>query len=240
MGKLVIKNRFATVPNDLVNSKQISLKAKGLFAYIQSKPDGWDFSAERIAQQLKEGLPSIMSTLKELEQFRYLKRERYMAENGHRLVQYILFDEPASDNPNEGNLHIDFPSEENAYIVKPSEYIKKENTKKESNNKPIKEKTEFQDFFGNQKPKTRRDEIFDLWFKYKAEKKQKYTESGKIALLKKWDHVTDDQLEEFINHSMANNYSGIFEKSVNSNNNGNSTGEKLGTSAARMEALRNW
>jgi hypothetical protein len=124
MGKLIIKNRFATVPNDLVNSKYISLKAKGLFAYIQSKPDGWDFSAERIAQQLKEGLPSIMSTLKELEQFGYLKRERYMAENGHRLVQYTLFDEPSSDNPNEGNLHIDFPSEENAYIVKPSEYIK--------------------------------------------------------------------------------------------------------------------
>lgn len=227
------------MPNELVNSKEISLKAKGLFAYIQSKPDGWDFSAERIAQQLKEGLPAIMSTLKELEQFGYLKRERYMAENGHRLVQYVLFDEPTFDIPSKENLHRGFPSEENAYIAKPSEYIKKENTNKESN-KPIKEKTEFQDFFGNQKPKTRRDDIFDLWFKYKAEKKQKYTESGKIALLKKWNHLTDDQLEDCINHSMANNYSGIFEKSVNSNNNGNSTGEKLGTSAARLEALRNW
>lgn len=237
MGKLVIKNRFATVPNDLVNSKDISLKAKGLFAYIQSKPDGWDFSAERIANQSKEGLPAIMAALKELENFGYLKRDRYIAENGHRLVQYTLFDEPTLQIPNEEYLHRGFPNEENAYIVKPSNNIKKENTKKEFNNKPIKEKTEFQDFFGNQKPKTRRDEIFDLWFKYKAEKKQKYTESGKNALLKMWDHITDDQLEDFVNHSMANNYSGIFEKSVNSNNNGNSTGKKLGTSAARMAAL---
>ncbi len=228
MKKLVIKNRYATIPNDLVNSHRISLKAKGLFAYIQSKPDGWDFSAERIASQLKEGMPTVSSALKELESHGYLTRERYQNENGYWMIQYILHDNsslhiqiPVAENLISGN-----PIQENPNTGKPSNNIKKESSKKES----IKEST----------VKSRREEIFDLWFKYKAEKKQRYTETGRAALLKKWEWVTDDQLEQYVNHSMANNYSGIFEKSVNNNNNGNSTGEKLGTSAARNAALRNW
>lgn len=203
----------------MVNSTEISLKAKGLFAYIQSKPDGWDFSAERIANHIKEGLQSVSSALKELEKSGYLVRQKKQNEWGHWDVEYILNEIPTIGNPQFGN-----PTFGNPMLGKPSNNIKQLNTKQEY--KEI--------------VKSRRDEIFDLWFKYKAEKKQRYTETGKATLLKKWEHVTDDQLEEFINHSMANNYSGIFEKSINSNNNGNSTGEKLGTSAARLEALRNW
>jgi hypothetical protein len=224
MSKLIIKTKYSVIPNDLVNSDQISLKAKGLFAFIQSKPDGWDFSAERIAYKLKEGLQSVSSALKELEKSGYLVRQKKQNIWGHWEIEYVLNEIPAIENPTYGNPVSGNPTYGNPMPGKPSNNKKQLNT-----NQDYKEIV-----------KTRRDEIFDLWFKYKAEKKQKYTESGKSALLKKWDHVTDDQLEEFINHSMANNYSGIFEKSVNSNNNGNSTGEKLGTSAARLEALRNW
>ena len=205
----------------MVNNLEISLKAKGLFAYIQSKPDGWDFSAERIAKYLKEGLQSVSSALKELEKSGYLIRQKKQNEWGHWEIEYVLNEIPAPENPAPGNPVYGNPTYGNPMPGKHPNNTKQLNTK--------------QDY--KEIVKTRRDEIFDLWFKYKAEKKQKYTESGKIALLKKWDYVTDDQLEDFINHSMANNYSGIFEKSLNNNNNGNSTGEKLGTSAARMAAL---
>ncbi len=224
MSKLIIKTKYSVIPNDLVNSDQISLKAKGLFAYIQSKPDGWDFSAERIANHIKEGLQSVSSALKELENSGYLIRQKQQNEWGHWEIEYVLNEIPTIENPTHGN-----PVSGNPTFGNPMP------GKHTNNRKQLNTKQDYKEII-----KTRRDEIFDLWFKYKAEKKQKYTESGKIALLKKWDHITDDQLEDFINHSMANNYSGIFEKSVNINNNGNSTGEKLGTSAARMEALRNW
>jgi hypothetical protein len=216
MSKLIIKTKYSVIPNDLVNNLEISLKAKGLFAYIQSKPDGWDFSAERIAKYLKEGLQSVSSALKELEKSGYLIRQKKQNEWGHWEIEYVLNEIPAPvyGNPTYGN-------------PMPGKHL--------NNTKQLNIKQDYKEIV-----KTRRDDIFDLWFKYKAEKKQKYTESGKIALLKKWDHITDDQLDDFINHSMANNYSGIFEKSLNNNNNGNSTGEKLGTSAARLEALRNW
>lgn len=55
------------MPNALLNQSDISLKAKGLFAYIQSKPDGWDFSSERIANDHTDGRDGIRSALKELE-----------------------------------------------------------------------------------------------------------------------------------------------------------------------------
>jgi hypothetical protein len=98
MGKLIIKNRYGTIPNDLLNSIHISFKAKGMYAYIQSKPDNWEFSAERISKQVKEGLPSVISALKELENFGYLARNRYQNNKGFWVVDYLLYEIPIEEN----------------------------------------------------------------------------------------------------------------------------------------------
>jgi phage terminase small subunit len=83
----------------------------------------------------------------------------------------------------------------------------------------------------------RRDLLFQHWFEYKKQKKSSYTDIGKKQLFKLWENNTDDQLEEAINHSIANNYQGLFapKQPINGTND-----KQLGTSAARMEALRNW
>jgi len=83
-----------------------------------------------------------------------------------------------------------------------------------------------------------RHELFSKWIKYKKEKKSSYTESGINQLINEWKDKTNDELERSINNSISNNYQGIFEPKQQFNN-GNTT-EKLGTSAARMEALRKW
>lgn len=69
MSKLRINSRFGVIPNSLLTHKEITLRAKGLYGYIQSKPDGWDFSSERIAYETKDGRDSIRAGLKELESF---------------------------------------------------------------------------------------------------------------------------------------------------------------------------
>ena len=74
MGKLYIKEQYSVVPNELVSSPDISLKAKGLFAFLQSKPDGWRFSRDRIVSQLKEGKKAIQAAINELEEHGYLER----------------------------------------------------------------------------------------------------------------------------------------------------------------------
>jgi hypothetical protein len=129
MGKLIIKNRYGTIPNDLLNSSKISFKAKGLYAFIQSKPDNWEFSAERISKQVKEGLPSVVSALKELETFGYLVRQRYQNNKGFWVVDYLLYEIPIKENLITGK-----PNEENPNIGKPSNNSNKDFSNKEYNN----------------------------------------------------------------------------------------------------------
>jgi hypothetical protein len=238
MAKLKILNRYATIPNQLLNDKSISLKAKGMYAFIQSKPDDWDFSAERIANQLKEGLPSVQSAIKELEQNGYLHRFRFQNNKGYWEVEYELFENSTMPNiydkskiyinPDKENLILGNPIEENPILGKPSNISKKDLSKKE---------------LSNTINKTNRELIFEKWFTYKKEKRQSYTPSGKNALFESWKDKSDIELEIAINHSMSNNYIGIFEpKQQNFNNNGPNTNQPKprGTSIDRMEAIKNW
>jgi hypothetical protein len=67
---------FTQIANAVLNDKNISLKAKGLFSYIYSKPNGWDFAASRIANDNSDGVRSVEEGLKELVNMRYLVRTR--------------------------------------------------------------------------------------------------------------------------------------------------------------------
>lgn len=214
MSKLIIKNRYSVIPNDLVNNPEISLRAKGLFAFIQSKPEGWDFSADRISKQTKEGLQAVISALKELEKSGYLLREKIQNEHGHWGVNYILKESPFIEKPTIGNPPIGNPG-----IGKPINNIKKENTKKE-----VVKKKEFGDFFGIknqiQEPiysvfDNERNEIFKKWFQYKREKKSSYTQTGIDTLLKTWFNKSNEELSKAVDYSIANNYQGLFEPKQN-------------------------
>ena len=67
---------FTQVANVVLNDKLLSAKAKGLYAYLYSKPDGWDFAIDRIANDFSDGRKSINAGLQELEQNGYLLREK--------------------------------------------------------------------------------------------------------------------------------------------------------------------
>jgi hypothetical protein len=221
MGKLIIKNRYGTIPNDLLNSSKISFKAKGLYAFIQSKPDNWEFSAERISKQVKEGLPSVVSALKELETYGYLVRQRYQNNKGFWVVDYLLY-----EIPTEENLHTGNPIQENPTTGKPLNYSNQDFSKKDNNNytnkkeREVKEPTQsflerlevYQSELGNE---------FDKFYSYWMEPNAK----GKP----RWECEKFFDINRRIKTWMANK--------SKFNNNGT---EKLGTSAARMEALRKW
>lgn len=81
---------FGVVPNKVLNDDRLSFKAKGLFAYIQSKPSEWDFNGRRIAKDSKDGYKSVYAGLKELEDAGYLTRKRYKDEKGKFDWEYTL------------------------------------------------------------------------------------------------------------------------------------------------------
>ncbi|MDA3837255.1 MAG: hypothetical protein PF542_06565 [Nanoarchaeota archaeon] len=91
---------FTQVKNNILNDKNLSFKAKGLFAYLYSKPNDWDFSSKRIKNDSIDGLDSTLSGLKELEEAGYLVRMR--TKTGK--VEYCLYHSvnPKRENPYQG------------------------------------------------------------------------------------------------------------------------------------------
>jgi len=122
MAKLRIPNNYGVAPNELLNNKEISLKAKGLFTYIQSKPDGWDFSSEKIALQNKDGRDGIRNALKELEETGLLTRTRTRSGEGHWEIEYTLHTH--HDGKPVPVTQTDYPTTENPTTENPS--LKKE------------------------------------------------------------------------------------------------------------------
>lgn len=86
---------FTQVVNKVLWDKKLSLKAKGLYAFLYSKPDGWDFSAIRIAKESKDGKEGVASGLRELEKVGFLLREKLPSGR----VRYRLFVDPNTENP---------------------------------------------------------------------------------------------------------------------------------------------
>ena len=67
---------FTQVPNNLLYNPDISFKAKGLWAYMSAKPEGWHFSADRIAEETKEERKAILAGLKELSENGYITAKK--------------------------------------------------------------------------------------------------------------------------------------------------------------------
>lgn len=73
----IIKKRevpFTQVPNCILTDSNISLKAKGLYCYLLSKPDEWEFHTECILEEIKEGETAFYSAIKELIDAGYIIR----------------------------------------------------------------------------------------------------------------------------------------------------------------------
>lgn len=88
---------YTQISNAVLNDKNLSWKAKGIFSYLYSKPEKWDFSVHRIFLDSKDGKESLLSGIAELETLGYLQRKRLA--NGR--MEYRISFEPCSENPNE-------------------------------------------------------------------------------------------------------------------------------------------
>jgi hypothetical protein len=108
---------FTTIPNHIINDKRLSFKAKGLFLYLISKPDGWNFSADRIKNDSKDGEDSVLSGLSELEKLGLLTRQNVRIKGVFKGFDYVLsFDfSPSPENPVTVS-----PKREKPSTVKPS------------------------------------------------------------------------------------------------------------------------
>jgi len=72
----------AIVPNQIIDDPTISFRAKGIYAYLRSKPDDWEFRVSNIVGAGKEVRDAIQTALKELEDKGYIERHPRKNDDG--------------------------------------------------------------------------------------------------------------------------------------------------------------
>lgn len=127
----VEKNKNYTVMSNYhFKDKRISLKAKGLLSQMLSLPEDWDYTIRGLSSINKEGIDAIKSTIKELEDNGYIKRNQLRNEKGaFGKMEYVVFEEPQIQQIQINNMPIvekplsdnllDLPIAENPLAVNP-------------------------------------------------------------------------------------------------------------------------
>ena len=112
---------YTVMANYHLRDTSLSLKAKGLLSLMLSLPEGWDYTTKGLACICKDGVDSICSTVKELENAGYVQRRRLRNELGHLTeVEYTILEKPirpvSTENlPKAGKA----PRRENPVLEKP-------------------------------------------------------------------------------------------------------------------------
>lgn len=119
-----IKQPFSWEPLSIINNPSLSMKAKGIWLYMNSKPEGWNFAAARITEDCTDGRDAIRAGLRELLDNGLLSAKK----RPDGTILYILcsktdnepveksdvFHNPKTENP----FHGSDPKTENATVGK--------------------------------------------------------------------------------------------------------------------------
>jgi len=134
-----INDPFARVPKTLLDDDSMSWKAKGILAYLLSKPESWKLRVKDIAQRSTDGETAVRTALKELQSAGYARLERRKSDDG-KIAEWVwhVADKPAflpkkpdSENPHVEKPEVEKPHVENRRLSK-KDYSKKDYSKKDN------------------------------------------------------------------------------------------------------------
>ena len=139
---------YTTMCNYHLRDRNLSLKAKGLLSLFLSLPDEWHYSVRGVAAICKEGVDSVNSGLRELEEAGYLSRSQKRQDNGRMgEIEYVIYELPdgvspdaaASDTgvPDTGQPHTENPDTVESDPENPGEINKVRTSKEETSTEII-------------------------------------------------------------------------------------------------------
>ncbi|MCD8180319.1 MAG: helix-turn-helix domain-containing protein [Firmicutes bacterium] len=106
---------YTVMSNHHLRDANLSLKAKGLLSLMLSLPETWNYTLTGLAKICKEGVDSIRSGVKELEEQGYIERHRVRNEKGQLTeAEYIIREYPLT--PTEPNKPTSEPPAESAPV----------------------------------------------------------------------------------------------------------------------------
>ena len=132
------KREYAIISKSFLQDNKLSLKAKGLLAFMMSVPPDWDYSLAGLAACNKDGLVSVRSALQELEDNFYVKLTKVRNEKGQIVdMQYDVSDEPVFGNRIEEKPFLENPKADNPKTEKPLSENRTQLNTKELNTKEL-------------------------------------------------------------------------------------------------------
>jgi len=119
------KNPYFVMHNSSVNDQRLSWKAKGLLAYLVSKPDYWYVNYKDLVSASTDGITSVRSTLRELQKAGYLIKSQLRHDDGKfGYYDIMIFEQPQSFKsfknsiaPHAGKRHTVTPSTGNGTLI---------------------------------------------------------------------------------------------------------------------------
>lgn len=92
---------FTVMSNHHFKNKELSLKAKGLLSLMLSLPDDWNYSMKGLATLSKDGIDSVRTAMKELENQGYVTIDRGRNEVGcYQGTVYTVREVPKGEENN--------------------------------------------------------------------------------------------------------------------------------------------
>lgn len=121
---------YTVMANHHLRNTALSLKAKGLLSLMLSLPEDWDYTTKGLAHICKDGVDSICSAIKELEEHGYIIRERIRNDKGQlTTVEYTILEQPRPPSPEQEKPKLENPVLGNPILENPAQL----NTKISSN-----------------------------------------------------------------------------------------------------------
>lgn len=98
------KRGFTVLDNDALRDARLTFRARGLLAFLLSQEPGYRVNSTDLSSVGGEGRDAIRAALSELEQYRYLVREKVRKSDGTTATESTVYEEPpAPGKPTPGN-----------------------------------------------------------------------------------------------------------------------------------------
>lgn len=203
------KTNFTIIGNTGLKDKRLSLKAKGLLAYMLSLPDDWIFYETELIEHCTDGRDSVRKGLQELEKLGYLVRFQKREDKGKfGPKDWKVYDEPdilaiqpqtdfpSTDKPSSGN-----PISDNPTLQSTNEPI---TNKQNTNNTSHKSKTYDEKDINYKLAKLMYKKILENNSEFKEPNLQKWADS--IRLMHERDNRDYDKIRKMIDWSQNDEF----------------------------------
>lgn len=203
------KTNFTIIGNTGLKDERLSLKAKGLLAYMLSLPDDWKFYETELIEHCTDGRDSVRKGLKELEALGYLVRFQTREDRGKfGQKDWQVSDEPnlitispQTENPSTDNPLSENPLSDNPTLLSTNEL---RTNKQSTNNISHKSKTYDENNINYKLAKLMYEKILENNSEFKEPNLQKW--ANDIRLMHERDNRDYKKIQKMIDWSQNDGF----------------------------------